>query len=94
MEGTLPKAEHANIGSLQREADAALPRFIGIRQVELFAGLSKASILRRIARGEFPRPAYREGGNLVRWDYDDLIRWRESKLGERDRQNTKEVIAA
>ena len=73
------------------------PRFVGIRFVETFSGYSKASILRRIAKGVFPRPAFRES-NLVRWDYDDLIRWRESKLGERDREDKKdkqqEAVAA
>lgn len=69
-------------GSIKSELEgieSGLPRFLGIRQVEVFSGFSKASVLRRIKRGEFPPPALREG-NSVRWDSQSLLSWREEAM--------------
>jgi predicted DNA-binding transcriptional regulator AlpA len=68
--------------------DVEIERFISIRQVEKIVGLSKSSIWRRIERGEFPRPAWRERTQknpdqwgVTRWSLEDILNWRESKLG-------------
>jgi predicted DNA-binding transcriptional regulator AlpA len=59
--------------------ESGLPRFLGIRAVEVFTGWSKSSILRRVQKGVFPAPALREG-NSVKWDYGSLLVWREEAM--------------
>jgi len=52
-------------------------RYLRRSEVELIAGLSKATIYRRIANGTFPPPV-RIGGNSVRWRRTDLVSWQDS----------------
>ena len=47
-------------------------------QVEEITGLSRSSIYRLMARGEFPRPV-RVGPAAVRWRESDITAWLESR---------------
>lgn len=63
------------------------PRFITVREVSGIAGFSKSSILRKIAAGEFPRPVIQEG-NVTRWDFAEVMRWRTEQFKKRDQRFT------
>jgi len=65
---------------MEKNSIIAEARFVGIRAVEQFSGYSKATIKRRIRAGEFPPPAFKDNPSTVRWDYADLVKWREEKL--------------
>ena len=67
------------------EAKAALGCFIGIRRVCEIAGFSKASILRRQKRGEFPPPVVVDG-NVVRYDLAEVLGWRRAQFEKRERR--------
>lgn len=51
-------------------------RFLRRSDVERMAGLSKATIYRRIKDGSFPSP-YRIDDKCVRWRKTELIRWQD-----------------
>ena len=52
-------------------------RLLRRRQVEETAGLSRSSIYRLMANGDFPRPV-RIGPTAVRWRARDIATWLES----------------
>ena len=62
-------------------------RFIAMRDVSGIAGFSKSSILRKIAAGQFPRPVIQEG-NVTRWDYAEVMRWRTEQFRKREQRLT------
>ena len=53
-------------------------RLMRRREVEEFTGLSRASIYRLIAEGEFPRPV-RVSATGVRWKSSDISAWIQSR---------------
>lgn len=62
-------------------------RPIGIRQVMLMTSYSKPTIWRRIRAGKFPAPRFKETGakgqvSTVRWSYNDVRGWVDTKLGK------------
>ncbi len=57
--------------------------FIGIRRVTEIAGFSKATILRKIKAGTFPRPVIAEG-NCTRWDLAECLNWRAAQFRKRE----------
>ncbi len=86
MEQTEQRSQAANIPALQAQADAIA--FIGIQRTREIAGFSKSSILRKIARGEFPAPVIHEN-NVVRWDLGEVLAWRRDRIRERDERRAK-----
>lgn len=52
-------------------------RLLRLRDVVVLVGLAKATIYRKVAAGEFPRPVT-VGKSSVRWRESDLARWVES----------------
>lgn len=74
------------------EAKAALGCFIGIRRVCEIAGFSKASILRRQKRGEFPQPVVVDG-NVVRYDLAEVLAWRREQFEKREQRLAQQRAA-
>jgi prophage regulatory protein len=50
-------------------------QLLALREVRQQTGLSRTTIYRKIASGEFPAPL-RISAGCVRWDSDDLEAWR------------------
>ena len=57
--------------------------FIGIRRVVEISGFSKATILRKIKAGTFPRAVIAEG-NCTRWDLGEVMQWRSEQFTKRE----------
>ena len=76
---------------LQEQADARA--FIGIRKVCEIAGFSKATILRRIKAGTFPRPVIAQG-NCVRFDLSEILAWRAEQFRKREERQAVASSAA
>ena len=53
-------------------------RLLRRQEVEELTGLSRSSIYRRMADGEFPRPV-RVGALAVRWKESDITAWIQSR---------------
>ncbi|HJV52812.1 MAG TPA: AlpA family phage regulatory protein [Noviherbaspirillum sp.] len=53
---------------------SATDRLLRLRDVAPMVGMAKATIYRKIASGEFPRPVS-VGKTSVRWRESDLARW-------------------
>ena len=53
-------------------------RLLRRTEVEELTGLSRSSIYRRMADGEFPRPV-RVGALAVRWKESDITAWIQSR---------------
>lgn len=69
-----------------KSGDSVLPTdasFIGIRRVIEISGFSKASILRKIKAGMFPRAVIAEG-NCTRWDLAEVLQWRSEQFRKRE----------
>lgn len=49
-------------------------RLLRLREIATRVGMSKATIYRKMARGEFPRPVS-VGSQSVRWRESDLDGW-------------------
>lgn len=75
------RTQGANIAALQANAEAQA--FIGIRRVCEISGFSKSTVLRKEAAGEFPAAVIAEG-NLKRWDWGEVLGWRQARIRERD----------
>ena len=54
------------------------PRLLRLSHVENLTHMSKSSIYRKIAAGEFPAPVDM-GGSTRRWREDELVEWLESR---------------
>ncbi len=67
-------------------------KFIGIRPVCEIAGFSKSTILRKIAKREFPAPVI-EDGNCVRWDHAEIMQWRHERFLERAQREAQAATA-
>ena len=57
-------------------------------QVEAFCGLSKSSLYRLMALGQFPRPV-RIGQRAVRWREEDLAKWLQARPLTGDRSSER-----
>ena len=57
--------------------------FVGIRRVIEISGFSKATILRKIKAGTFPRAVIAEG-NCKRWDLAEVMQWRAEQFSKRE----------
>lgn len=66
------------------ETAAPTPRFWRWRAVCSFAGISKATLERRIKAGDFPQPV-KLGPNTIAWPADEVEAWAAAKIAERDR---------
>lgn len=58
-------------------------KIIKRREVEATTGLSRSSLYRLAAAGEFPRPI-RLGPRAVGWRADEIAAWIEQRTAERD----------
>lgn len=58
-------------------------RFIGIREVENITGYGKSAIRLKVKSGDFPAPVIQEG-NVTRWDYAEVLAWRDDLIRKRD----------
>jgi predicted DNA-binding transcriptional regulator AlpA len=77
--------EHSNIAGLQAQAEAS---FIGIRKVVAISGFSKATIVRYMDKGKFPKPVIAEG-ITVRWDLAEVMRWRAEQFKKREARSAQ-----
>jgi predicted DNA-binding transcriptional regulator AlpA len=66
-----------------RQQDDFASRLLGIRRVVEISGFSKATILRKIKAGTFPRAVIAEG-NCTRWDLAEVMQWRSEQFRKRD----------
>ena len=67
--------------------------FIGIRRVVEISGFSKATILRKIKAGAFPRAVIAER-NTTRWDLAEVMRWRAEQFRKREERLNKHSTEA
>jgi predicted DNA-binding transcriptional regulator AlpA len=65
-----------------RPAATTSPAFIGISRVKEIAGVSKATILRWMEKGRFPRPVIHRA-TFVRWDFEEVMKWRAEQFAAR-----------
>lgn len=54
-------------------------RAIRLRDVMKLVGMSRSWIYLRMARDEFPKPAYRLGKNAVAWSLSQVMDWLEEQ---------------
>ena len=59
------------------------PQIVKRPEVEAATGLSRSSLYRLAAAGEFPRPI-RLGPRAVGWRADEIAAWIEQRTAERD----------
>jgi prophage regulatory protein len=62
---------------------AGIPRILRLAEVEIVTGKSRTVIYREMQAGTFPIPI-RLGGRAVGWLEDELRRWLERRIAERD----------
>lgn len=81
----LPRAHHADIDALQREADS----FIDGREVSRLTGYSKSTRARGIKAGTFPAPVIEGAKNL--WSLREIKSWQSARFAEREERTRQRV---
>ena len=63
-----------------------IDRLLSLRSVLEIVEMSRSTLLRRVASGEFPQPV-RHGPRCVRWKGSDVQRWIEALAPDGDEKN-------
>lgn len=63
-------------------AVAGTVSLLRLPEVRSRTGLSRSEIYRRVAAGRFPKPT--KLGNVSAWSSDEVTRWVQARLDERD----------
>lgn len=69
-----PSGLSARVDELPAKRVAAPTRLLRIREVLFRTGMSRATLYRRIAQGDFPK-AYSLGGRIVGWADTEVDAW-------------------